>query len=464
MPTLGIVHHPAPLVDRRELLRRSLAGAGAIALGSASRPAALAAPARRGPGPYGALLEADDDGVRLPRGFRARVVARSGRPVGDTGHTWHADPDGGATFATRDGGWIYVSNSETGGTAGGVGALRFDPDGRIVDAYPILEGTSRNCAGGPTPWGTWLSCEEHSDGRVWECDPTGREAAAARPALGTFVHEAVAVDPEGERLHLTEDHPGGRYYRFTPDTYPDLSAGTLEVAAVGDDGSVTWLAVPDPSGDAAPTREQVPESTAFDGGEGIWYDDGSAFFTTKGDGRVWRHDLARDRITVLYDPRDFDDPVLTGVDNVTVGDTGAVFVAEDGGDMQLVLISAGDHVVAPFLQVVGHQGSEITGPAFDPSSNRLYCSSQRGADGDGVTYEVSGPFRRDETGRGTDEPTTTSIPRAIRDPGTPSDGPPEGSSGGSSGVPPGAAGLGLAALGAAALGLAARRTRVSKSP
>src|SRR5690606_16505945 len=78
---------------------------------------------------------------------------------------------------------------------GGAGAIRFAADGSIVDAYGILDGTLSNCAGGLTPWGTWLSCEEWEDtegyaaGRVWECDPFGVEDAVARPALGICKHE-----------------------------------------------------------------------------------------------------------------------------------------------------------------------------------------------------------------------------------------------------------------------------------
>jgi secreted PhoX family phosphatase len=81
------------------------------------------------------------------------------------------------------------------------------------------------------------------------------------------------------------------------------------------------------------------------------------------------------------------------VDNVTTSAAGEVIVAEDGGDMQIVAISAKG--VAPIMQIEGHRQSEVTGPAFDPSGTRLYFSSQRGASGfssDGVTYEVSGPF------------------------------------------------------------------------
>ena len=91
---------------------------------------------------------------------------------------------------------------------------------------------------------------------------------------------------------------------------------------------------------------------------------------------------------MLYDESTSPTPVLNGVDNVTVARSGDVFVAEDGGNMELVLLSAeGD--VAPFLRV-SVTGSELTGPAFSPDGRRLYFSSQRNP---GRTYEVSGPFR-----------------------------------------------------------------------
>ena len=79
-----------------------------------------------------------------------------------------------------------VSNSEV-PAAGGASALRFGPAGAIQDAYRILSGTTLNCAGGPTPWGTWLSGEEFANGQIWECDPFAASQGIARPALGTFV-------------------------------------------------------------------------------------------------------------------------------------------------------------------------------------------------------------------------------------------------------------------------------------
>jgi secreted PhoX family phosphatase len=86
--------------------------------------------------------------------------------------------------------------------------------------------------------------------------------------------------------------------------------------------------------------------------------------------------------------------VLTGVDNVVRAANGDLFVCEDGGDMQLVIVRPNGEVW-PFLQVTGQAASELTGPAFDPSGTRLYFSSQRGptGTGSGVTYEVRGPFK-----------------------------------------------------------------------
>ncbi len=347
----------------------------------------------------GELGDPDANGVRLADGFSSRILATSDQKVSGTDHVWHLAPDGGATFRTEDGGWIYTSNSEL-PLVGGVSALRFDEGGEIVDAYTILDRTSGNCAGGPTPWNTWLSCEEIAKGRVHECDPWGEQPPVARPAMGVFKHEAVTVDPDRGQLYLTEDEEDGRFYRFTPDGKTasgrlDLASGLLEVMVASDDGDVTWVPVPDPlfeNGTA--TREQVPESKLFSGGEGVWYFRGVVYFSTKGTNQVWALDVAEAKLTVLYDDDDDDEPILSGVDNITVSASGDVLVAEDGGDLQICAILP-DGTVKPLIQLVGHDESEITGPAFDPSGTRLYFSSQRGRLGErgvGVTFEVTGPF------------------------------------------------------------------------
>ena len=345
----------------------------------------------------GPLLPADENGLRLPEGFSSRVVARTGDFVGETEYRWHAAPDGGAAYPTEDGGWIYVSNSEI-PIFGGASAIRFDARGSITDAYQILSGSNQNCAGGKTPWHTWLSCEEMTDGQVYECSPWGDQEPILRPALGTFKHEAVAVDPSEGYLYLTEDETDGGFYRFTAtrfnaDGSPRLDDGLLEVASVSNEGVVSWLALPDPqyTGDQ-PTRYQRTEMTAFDGGEGIWFFNSVVYFSTKGDNRVWAYHTRRAQLETIYDG----EGELNGVDNLTVSCCGDVLVAEDGGSMQIVAI-APDGELKTLVQIEGQDGSEVTGPAFDPSGTRLYFSSQRGPgnhSGDGITYEVTGPFHR----------------------------------------------------------------------
>ncbi|WP_338760219.1 alkaline phosphatase PhoX [Nocardia vulneris] len=376
---------------RRNFLRVGVVGGSAAAFGGASWLEAFSAGAEAGQSPYGPLAKRPDaNGLFLPKGFTSRIVARSGRQVASSSYTWHAAPDGGACFADGSG-WIYVSNSEIDAT-GGVGAIKFAADGSIVGAHRTLSRTNRNCAGGATPWHTWLSCEEVERGAVFETDPWGVEPAVRRPEMGLFTHEACAVDPERRVVYMTEDRSDGRFYRFVPTVWPDLAAGKLEVL-VDNDGTVSWREIPDRSGASTPTRRQVPESKPFNGGEGCYYAAGTCWFTTKGDNRVWAYEAASKKLSIIYEPGG--GAPLSGVDNVTGAANGDLFVAEDGGDMQICIISGG--VVAPFLQVDKSSRSEITGPAFNPPGNRLYFSSQRGTRGsnsDGITYEVTGPFRR----------------------------------------------------------------------
>lgn len=381
-------------VTRRWFLVSATAAAGLAAAGPAVWRPSLAL--ERGSGPYGPLGAPDANGIRLPRGFRSRIVARSGLPVLGTTYVWHRLPDGGATFSAPGGGWIYVSNSEADAPLGGVGALRFDRDGEVIDAYPILRRTDRNCNGGATPWGTWLSGEEVAGGHIWECDPAGERDAVARPKMGRFTHESAAVDPDSGHVYMTEDVGDGRLYRFVPVEKGKLGDGTLQAAEVRTGGWVTWHDVPDPSGAAKATRHQLPSTTAFEGGEGIWYDDGRVVFSTKGDGKLRTYDLDAGRMTLLYDAR-ASGAGLRAVDTIGGSDrSGDLVLAEDGGGLRLVLIGP-EGVVAPLLEVTGpeHDGSELTGPAFSPSGTRLYFSSQRYARL-GITYEITGPFR---TGR-----------------------------------------------------------------
>lgn len=200
-------------------------------------------------------------------------------------------------------------------------------------------------------------------------------------------------------IYLTEDETDGCLYRFRPVTWGDLSTGTLEVLIAGSatSGSVTWQPIPDPDGSPTRTRNQVTGAKRFNGGEGCHYADNTCWFTTKGDNRVWQLNAASNTYELAYDDSLVSPgpATLTGVDNITGSPHGDLYVAEDGGNMEINLITP-DDVVTPFLRLTGQGSSEITGPAFNPSGTRLYFSSQRGTTGvssGGITYEVSGPFR-----------------------------------------------------------------------
>ncbi len=389
--------------NRRSFLSSALAGVGVLSLGGKLTDMASASPFHRGfsVGKVSELLPPNELGLRLPKGYTARIVAEATKPVAlafneVSRYEWHKFPDGGACYGLDDGGWVYVSNSEVPFYLGGAGALRFNAEGDLIDSYSILKGTTSNCAGGATPWKTWLSCEEVAFGRVFECDIFGEREAQACPGLGYFKHEAAAVDYEKRRVYLTEDEKDGCFYRYTATKMLgdrlDLESGFLEVASVASDGRVIWIPLPNPNPKwyEKPTRNQVQEATRFNGGEGIWCHEGHVIFTTKGDNRVWDFDVNQSRLKVLYDAKTATNPILTGVDNVCISPSGDIYVAEDGGDMQIVVLSH-DGAMLPIVQVMGQNSSEITGPAISPRGDKLYFSSQR-ANGNGVTYEISGRF------------------------------------------------------------------------
>lgn len=400
-------------MDRREFLRLS-AGTGLLgalglvggACGAEDRTSIVpmtSPTTRHGPTRYGPLAtEPDANDLLLPAGFSSELLAVGGETVPGTSYDWHPFPDGGACFPLDDGGWVYANNSEVFiEGAGGAGALRFDSDGRVVDAYRLLDGTTMNCAGGATPWGTWLSCEEISRGRVWECDPLGREPAVARPAMGYFRHEAVAADATRQVLYLSEDDRDGLLYRFRPTRWGDLSEGELAALAADQDGATTWIPIEGTGADGPVTRYRAPGARTISGCEGIVLHDDVLYLATKGDGGVRRLELDTGGFTTYWNG-----PPVEGPDNLAIHRaTGSLFVCEDGGNMEVVVITP-DGNADPFLRFVGHDRSEVTGAAFDPSGTRLIVNSQRaptekklvdvmdqgGTWSLGRTYMITGPF------------------------------------------------------------------------
>ncbi len=441
-----------------------LTGGGQSPVGPNGKLGATSSPGRFSK--IGPLREAPDaNGVRTPEGFSTRVLAMAGFPPVNGATPWHVFPDGAGVMPLDDGGWLYISNSEIPGFGsidyqvpqlaaitqplenlvpglGGASALRFDPQGKLIASYPILNGTTFNCAGVVTPWKTWLSCEEHPGGFVWEVDPTkplpipldlakavtdvlgGLTAGlvpprtlgsgVARKTLGVFAHEAVAIDPSAKTFYMTEDEPDGRFYRWIASAAdwpagavrPALQEGTLQVlvadepleAALTRPIRIRWVDAQNPS---QPQRDnRLAETAVFDGGEGVWFRNGLVYFTTKGDNRVWVVDTRNNLLQVLYDQATAPEGqnFIDGVDNITMTSEGDLLVAEDGGNMQVNVI-APDGTVRTLLQVVGQDVSEIAGIAFSPDRKRMYFTSDRGGPmpgggfgpGLGLVYELTIP-------------------------------------------------------------------------
>ncbi|ARP69637.1 DUF839 domain-containing protein [Streptomyces pluripotens] len=414
-------------LTHRDFARTSAkTGAGVVLAGSvgalASAPNALAstetaiegaddvtAHGHHGVG-YGPLIPDPDGILALPAGFRYRIVTYTGRTRLESGEFTPSHHDGTSAFDGPRGATLLVNNHELKGPRANwtypvplIGGLVYDPAAaggctvvevrrEHVAEWVGIAGTSTNCAGGTTPWNTWLTCEETEDkagqngmtkdhGYVFEVDPTDRRSnrdPEPVKALGRYAHEAVVVDPRRGHLYLTEDAsgPSGLLYRWTP---PEgfrhgrgrlrtlaADAGVLAALRCFDSGGrfvddlsratrtgtvygVDWVEVPDRDAREVSVRKQFTEGevTRARKLEGMWWGDGGAYIVSsfaraespvQHDGQVWFYDPRRRTLTLKVllgvNPDPSAEGGFDGPDNITVSPYGGLVVAEDGDGIQ----------------------------------------------------------------------------------------------------------------------------------
>ncbi len=460
------------VTSRREFLR----SCGAVSLGFAGLNALLSRTANalpnvsRGIGGYGPLLRDPRGLLDLPAGFTYTIVSIGGQEMND-GFEVPIKADGMAAFPGPDGKTILVRNHEvdgdalSGGPFGRGNELFGDIDpSRVYDAghgtcpglggtttvvfntktqtkeheYLSLAGTVRNCAGGPTPWNSWITCEEtvFRAGDKWEKDhgynfevPARYRGGPVDPvpliAMGRFNHEAVAVDPNSGAVYETEDRDDGAFYRFLPDTPGQLSnGGRLQALVVADQPgfdtrnwdnppsvkprerlAVRWIdlsAVESPEDDLR-YRAFDRGAARFARGEGAWTGtDGIYFACTSGGrahrGQIWRYvpsahegtpeeDAAPGSLELFVEPND--SGLIDNADNLTVAPWGDLVVCEDGsGDQFVVGITPQGGIYQIARNATGE--SELAGACFSPDGSTLFVNIQHL----NLTLAITGPWDR----------------------------------------------------------------------
>ncbi|MET8574955.1 alkaline phosphatase PhoX [Streptomyces sp. NPDC005012] len=465
-------------LSRRDFVGQSaLSGAGIALAGSvgvfASAPNALAAeeittPDGEAVGPgYGPLLPDPGGLLALPAGFSYRVLTRAGETRLESGEFTPSHHDGTATFDGGRGTVLLVNNHELGGprsrwehpvplteglvydpaAAGGCTVVEVRRDGHVTEWVGIA-GTATNCAGGSTPWGTWLTCEETEDragengmtkdhGYVFEVDPLDERANRdPQPikALGRYAHEAVVVDPGRGHLYLTEDaaRPNGLFHRWTPPegfrhgrgrlgTLAD-DAGRLQAprcfdsagrfvddlsraTRIGTVYGVDWVDVPDRDARTLPVRKQFGEGevTRARKLEGMWWGDGGAYLVSSyarsespgaaHDGAVWFYDPKRRTLTLKVligvNPDPEAEGHFDGPDNITVSPYGGLVVAEDGEGLSHLFGATDSGRTYPVARNELND-SEFTGVTFSPDGRTLYACIQS----PGILLAITGPWKR----------------------------------------------------------------------
>ena len=403
---------------------------------------------------YGALRPDPNGLLDLPRGFQYRAFSRTGDMMSD-GSLVPGDHDGMAAFAGPRNTTILIRNHELSPdevtkpkvkapvdkqydtlSRGGTTTLIVGSDRKLIKDYASLAGTYRNCAGGRTPWGSWISCEETTatpatapgsalqmHGYNFEVPISAKSPVDPIPlvAMGRFNHEAVAVDPKTGIVYETEDQRDGLFYRFIPNQPGKLSAGgvlealkikgspqakTFAGFPVGKPMQVEWVRIEDPNPATDTVRQEgfAKGAAQFTRGEGIWYGKGEFYFcctnggsvdpatgSTNGLGQVWRYVPGRTNeggtIELFVEPNN--KSVLDSPDNIVVSPFGDLFICEDGDGEQFVVGVTPKGKLYHFARNAINE-REFAGVCFSPDGRTMFVNIQD----PGITFAIWGDWRR----------------------------------------------------------------------
>ncbi|MEU7317586.1 alkaline phosphatase PhoX [Streptomyces sp. NPDC007083] len=463
---------------RRQALARTGAAGAAVAFSGALSElftGTAVAQATGGSAGYGPLVPDPDGLLDLPKGFRYKVLSREGDPLRSGEGPVPSNCDGMAAFAGgrhghghhghghgRERTWL-VRNHENRMESrvpvptvegltydpageGGCTVLELDGDNDVLAERVGIAGTSTNCAGGPSLWDTWLTCEEteyrageegytKDHGFVFEVGFDRRRPTSVEPltAMGRFQHEAVAFDPHTGVVYETEDafdEPFGLFYRFLPRKpkggYGSLHAGgrleAMRVPGVPDLSAVTetgtsfdrieWVEVPDPLAAETPIRLQdfgkggITHAQKL---EGCYWGGSCVYFVSsyartaegsQGDhfGQIWRYDPRRRRLTLVVVFGPDTDVQLPGEepDNICLAPSGGLMVCEDGAGAQHVFGVTRRGTVYPMARGAQNIGTpedpawgEFAGVTFAPDGRTMYVNCYT----PGTTFAVTGPWK-----------------------------------------------------------------------
>ncbi|UGU17222.1 PhoX family protein [Sinomicrobium kalidii] len=404
-------------------------------------------------------LKTDPEGyLDLPEGFSYKIISRQGDQMTD-GLRVPGRPDGMGAFEGTGQNVILIRNHENSPSPrlnsafgaenegigkvekgklydpgklkkpglGGTTTLIYNEGNQVVEKqFLSLAGTYRNCAGGITPWNSWLTCEEdvsnaddefveRDHGFVFDVPASSDGLVNPKPILGMgrFNHEAVAVDPETGIIYQTEDRHDSLIYRFVPENRKDLHAGgKLQVLAVEGQKSldtrnweekkvklhqgmaIRWIDIDNvtPKEDDLRYRGFDLGAACFARGEGMWFSENEIYFAcTSGGpkrfGQVFKIDLKTDTLELFAESED--KTVLHMCDNLTVTPWGDVMACEDNGETNRLHVIDQEGNIRLF-GINRSSTSELTGAVFSPSGKTLFVNIQE----NGETLAITGPWEK----------------------------------------------------------------------